>query len=131
MKDIKFRAWDKVQKTMRHATLNQAANHLFYSWIDTDNIMQYTGLKDKNGKGIYEGDIVSFGKYVYTIIYEIGGFNLCDKEGLMIGKIGGNNDHVYPLQVLYLDCCWEENSAFDIEVIGNIYENPELLRAVI
>ena len=101
----------------------------YKGWNDKDcKLVAFTGLTDKNGKEIYEGDIVSFGTHEYTIIYEIGGFNLYDKEGLMIGKIGGHNDHVYPLQVLYFDCCWEDNSAFDIEIIGNIYDNPELLK---
>jgi uncharacterized phage protein (TIGR01671 family) len=97
--------------------------------VDNDTVGQFTGLKDKNGKEIYEGDIVKFGQYEYQIIYEIGGFGLLDVAGLMIGKIGGINDHVYSLQVLYLECCWEESSAFDLEVIGNIHDNPEFLES--
>lgn len=142
---IKFRVWDKgtghmhIIGTSQHDSLEMGfkTNAVFYYNLqngcgslgdDSEYVlMQNTGLKDENGKEIYEGDIVKFGQYEYQIIYEIGGFGLLDVAGLMIGKIGGINNHVYSLQVLYLECCWEESSAFDLEVIGNIYENPELI----
>ena len=40
----------------------------------------------------------------------------------MISKIGGMNDHCYSLMSLYLQCCWEESWAYDIEIKGNIHE---------
>jgi len=69
---------------------------------------QYTGLKDKNGKEIYEGDIVqiiSSGK-IHEIIYHKCSF------GIIL-----NNDVFAPIY-------WHE----DINVIGNIHENPELIK---
>lgn len=89
--------------------------------IPTDKkypLMQYTGLKDKNGVEIYEGDICrcyggikEFGQYEYSGVYEV--------------KYFGNGFDMVK------DNCgygWGLSGAIDIiEVIGNIYENPELL----
>jgi len=85
-------------------------------------LMQYTGLKDKNGKEIYEGDIVykeilarddpACGFYgdKLSIVYEDGGFLAKEDEHAVIAHY---------LHIVAEDC----------EVIGNIYENPELLPA--
>lgn len=74
-------------------------------------LMQYTGLRDKNGKDIYEGDVViSFGKETEMTISEM---RMIVDDAM--------NCYV-PLRDQYL------NSNGDLEVIGNIYENPELLR---
>lgn len=75
-------------------------------------VMQDTGLKDKNGKEIYEGDIVEeFGKY-YEVIYKAPAFTLRDYK---IECYYGDDDPV--LQD------WGESYV----VVGNIYENPDLL----
>ena len=74
-------------------------------------VIQFTGLKDKNGKEIYEGDIVKGEKWgrIYEVRYddEYGGF--------------------HP----FVECDFEATSYYDhpLEVIGNIYENSELLKA--
>ena len=75
-------------------------------------LMQYTALKDKNGKEIYEGDIVNFkmydGQYEnYQIIFRAGEFNAINKDDT--NYISVDIWNIYG------------------EVIGNIYENPELL----
>ena len=77
---------------------------------------QFTGLKDKNGKEIYEGDIV---KYKFCGIY-------------ITAKIVFNQN-VCSFQLSYknINNHWITNTIYtsdDIEVIGNIYENPELLK---
>ena len=95
-----------------------------------ETIGQYTGLTDKNGKKIFEGDIVKFCKYIYQIIFVCGSFTLFDKQGCMISKIGGMSDHFYSLMNLYLECQWEDDWAYDLEVIGNIHDNPELLKGI-
>lgn len=71
--------------------------------LDEVNLVQYTGLKDKNGKEIYEGDIVTFEG------------SLTDYAGIVEFKYGSYEPFPY----------WRSGN--DYEVIGNIYENPELL----
>lgn len=93
--------------------------------VDGRTVGQFTGLTDKNYKRICEGDIATFGLNEYQIIYECGSFALFDDEDRMISKIGGLNDNCYSLMNLYLECMWEDNWAYDIEVIGNVHDNPE------
>lgn len=95
--------------------------------VDPATVGQFTGLLDKNGKKVFEGDIVTFGQNVYQITFECGSFSLLDSEGRMIPKIGGINDYCYSFGRLYDECMWEDGWAYDIEIIGNIHDNPELL----
>lgn len=105
MRTIKFRSWDNRNKIMDIP--NAIAND-----IDSDKyqIMQFTGLLDKNGKEIYEGDIATSEFGIGTIEY---------------GKISKAPEFHFDTghDDLWLWCC--KNST--LEVIGNIYENPELL----
>jgi hypothetical protein len=79
---------------------------------DTDNlvVMQYTDLKDKNGKEIYEGDV-----------YEMSGFP--NDEGQMQME-----KHEVKWPEFLIDWYSPKDKQLDIEIIGNIYENPELLK---
>lgn len=93
-------------------------------------LMQCTGLKDKYGKLIYEGDIldlyVSSKKlYRYEVKYEIGSFMLVSQDEIFdFPNVW--NDYVYPLSQLYYEYQNEENCIYECDIIGNVYENPEL-----
>ena len=121
----KYRAWLKKEQKM-----DNYIDHI--SWIEDELycigdgitymvsaedlvLMQSTGLKDKNGKEIFEGDIVKMAKDVYSepTYYEVvrhrgGAYRLESKQ------------HGCELWLRHTDC----------EVVGNVYENPELLEAI-
>ena len=128
MRDIKFRAWDKVLKYMLpfgnyvdmegqvweevrevHNTPNTEIEP-----VDRIILMQYTGLKDTNGKEIYEGDIIKLSRYWADHL-----------------QTGCAEVFYTPLATFDIACSmvvkWDFYSiAKEGEVIGNIYENPEL-----
>ncbi len=123
MREIKFRAWDKKKKVMMFniGISNFGAGQLgiycsrtndsFDRWHEDIDLLQYTGLKDKNGKEIYEGDIISVscagGDMVFEIVWEKNNarFNRKDTPYLSGGVTYGETT----------------------EIIGNIYENKDLL----
>ena len=110
-REIKFRAWDKRFKKMDYASPMAILNI-----EDNDHeIMQYTGLKDKNGKEIYEGDIV-VDKYTKETNCEVFFYD----GAFRVGKGA-------PRGVITLSSMFVKNAPL-VEVIGNIYESPELLK---
>ena len=132
MREIKFRAWDEGCKLMwKHAyilcdSIECAGLNNNDKAATSDNedrfiLMQYTGLKDKNGKEIYEGDIVKvdfweFKNHKRIKYYERGVIKWFDwKCGWMLET---GKDRFIDLFI----------GEFHFEVIGNIYENKELLK---
>jgi len=115
MREIKFRAWDKIQK--RWGRILWAMEDCLYSESDTYcggfdtarrfEFMQFTGLHDKNGKEIWEGDLIRYhkNKGIWTVEYQEGTFWFIEKNGRYM---------------------WNQLDTNKVEVIGNIYENPEL-----
>ena len=98
----------------------------YLSFAHNDSVwMQYTGLKDKNGKEIYEGDVVE----LFNIIDETEGnwevFWSQERWGLRRGDDEYDNGDYYRGD----DIRWEvwQDGRGGVKVIGNIYENPELL----
>jgi uncharacterized phage protein (TIGR01671 family) len=106
-------------------------------WLCNVSIMQYTGLKDGTGKLIFEGDIVNFTLFYFTSdeidLYLNGIIRWSDNYcGFYIELINTTKDFKYveeddvegnkSVQIFYLD------NGSDIKIIGNIYENPDLLR---
>lgn len=123
---IKFRAWDKHDKRfIRQAEYAVALNgdvinfdSSGYDFIESIELMQYTGLKDKNGVEIYEGDIVEYKAY-NTWHKDAVRFT----DGKFHGNLSGFKEDLqsnYDLGLIVTLGC---------EVIGNIYENPDLLEA--
>lgn len=126
MREIKFRVWDKEIKKIILVSPNwfinnEVSNTDFSKLAEEDNciLMQYTGLKDKNGKEIYEGDIVRFMNEVpdKMMLYKVEWNNEEARFAIVVehveyGKYFGRIDEIIK----------------NIEVIGNIYENPELLK---
>ena len=116
MRDIKFRAWDKSKQQMLD-WVYFATQHSMGVFLDGDKyfaLMQYTGLKDKNGVEIYEGDIVRV--WLDTRVGDETPHNFEVKWSVQNASF-----EVYD----ELLCSWLEQ---DLEVIGNIYENKELLK---
>ncbi len=119
MKKIKLRSWDHRAKKMYFA--DAIAND-----IDGDkyHIMQYTGLKDTTGKEVYEGDIIDDGSWSYT--NDKGEFVRDEKSNLPIEwkdelAAFGVGDQILAEYI-------ERQKGDGITVVGNIYENPELLK---
>ena len=127
MREIKFRAWDKNADRMLHfdtTNIMMTLEGIAYLPDDIEpngfrnihkqvELMQYTGLKDKNGKEIYEGDLLhnSMDKEPFYII-QWDSRNACFELGDDGNKLSKFAVHEF----------WE--------VIGNIYNNPELIKAV-
>lgn len=114
-REIKFRAWIKDAKIivdwkfMLSCEEPTQAQHSFTDWFTAPNnvvLMQYTGLKDKNGKEIYEGDVVLHNQQKRVVVFRLGMFQLLQKN------------------LTYVREWW--NWCKYTEVVGNIYENPEL-----
>lgn len=123
MREIKFRAWDKLEQSM-HSTsdLSWSNNHMYWKYVGRMPwqqpcdyvLMQYTGLKDKNGVKVYEGDFLEECMYVKWCD-EQGGFQCWLPDDYCLACNGDMYWHEVVQDMTY-------------EVIGNIYENPDLLR---
>ena len=121
-REIKFRAWDNRLNKYIDMFLGFTINDGVLEYLeDVFNVKkqviieQYTGLKDKNGVKIYEGDYIK----AKSTIYEIEWFNTAFWA---IPDIGYGSSQ--PISSLYE---YEDGIAYKIEVIGNIHENQELL----
>ena len=148
MREIKFRAWDKTTKGYLYNYREDGCScepflslngKLMYEWVEEGGggigeleddryiLQQYTGLHDKNGKEIYEGDILKSTEKPnqYTREYELSGIGVV---------VWSEKDTMYNLR-------WFDSNGRSVEpalknmlgryneIIGNIYENPELINA--
>ena len=106
MREIKFRVWDEVREKMYFwdgTGLGQAMPH----WVNKKTqVMKCTGLKDRNGKEIFEGDLIENSKCIMECVFSGSCFVFKNDEN----KVEETCDMIG-----------------EIEVIGNIYENPKLL----
>jgi uncharacterized phage protein (TIGR01671 family) len=139
MREIKFRAWDKLGSKWAYCGFglgdavgyngdysdsNAGFGCMESESIDVDMlnkdvyiIEQYTGLKDKNGREIYEGDIIQdstfkdHGSYIMGVEWEN------EAASFVLTRKGWAFRHYF----------YESSNPEDCEIIGNIHENPELL----
>ena len=118
MREIKFRAWSKTGKRMigwEEMTANHAKVYTYFLWSDMYKLMQFTDIEDKNGREICEFDFIKFKKEyeaelpsdaIFKVVYDDGAF------------CGANTDYAEYLGILV--------DVGTVEVIGNVYENPEM-----
>jgi len=143
MKEIKFRAWIKSVNAMSDwDTILKECDR--FSLLNDDNfeLMQFTGRKDKNGNDIYEGDVVRFKhgeqekkefyEQVETVSFWRGSFCLgstslhdwnTDKDGNISERLSHFQQTINRIDFYYRD--------FELEIIGNIHQNKELIEAAI
>lgn len=163
-RDIKFRAWNNVDKRMIEWSTLDLLFHTATINSKYYNVMQFTGLKDKNGVEIYEGDLLNIfftsgdGEYIHDCVYRVQIGGLGDAQFSFVDLLWSCHAHnQYPSSTtlcskyesldyeyeadeikLKVPDNWGENhlhgnrwkqndKSFYFEVIGNIYENPELL----
>lgn len=117
MRNIRFRAWDRGNKKMIENYAHVGQNGHFYTIDYSDPIIEYevmsfTGLHDRNGKEIYEGDIVRL--------------NNEEMNKSNLNWVSDPNIEVN-LEINTYSPAWNYFEKYG-EVIGNIYENPELLK---
>lgn len=142
MRRIDFRAWDKVGNRMYNPHINNT--YMGLKVEPYSDLMQYTGLKDKNGKEIFEGDIVELTPGTTDkkcrwqgVISRIDTFNpSCPNLYFMGTRINFKGDFKYGIEEVDEGNWYGYSSRDDLsfrrdgefEVIGNIYENPDLLK---
>ena len=136
--EIKVRAWNKKEKRMYQITtlaFLEGQRHFGYdiktgesAWLDAKDVilLQYTGLKDKNGKRIYNGNIVKATKTFQGNVpsFPIIGRVVWEEDRFWRVIWNPNPEEKYEADI-GLGKAWEW---MELEVIGNIYENPELLK---
>jgi len=134
MREIKFRAWsktgNKLGSPINYLTVDGATrllNSMRYAEESGEEIilMQYTGLKDKNGKEIYEGDILQFTEIDEDSAFGAEETNIVEVKWIdeiaqyrAVFQSGRRTELHFVIQLPTVISC---------EIIGNIYENPNLL----
>ena len=126
MREIKFRGFNGEKWLFGNLNINYKAKHAAISddewWrhpVRFETVGQFTGLKDSRGVEIYEGDILDIdGTFIAEVVYACGSFDLYTKK-----------EPLGPLSAIAYDCAIGLFSGtMEMVVIGNVYDNPELMR---
>jgi len=116
MREIKFRAFGSQGQGMFPVTGIDFDDMSVNRGLTDCILMQYTGLKDKNGVEIYEEDVVEQGFLKGKVTFEKGAFGIRESEHNWMSFSEHENEH--------------SNYIKDWEILGNLYENPELIETV-
>ena len=156
MREIKFRAWawdtqypDYEEKNymLNVESINFESQVIILPYkihkyrvdkLSNVVLMQYTGLKEKNGVEVFEGDIVRFsplceehyeepGMSIGSVTYGDGCFYISDKNGNGITMWDDGTHHWVSVEHLNFEGYFAKEYA--VEVVGNIYENPKLIKS--
>jgi len=119
--EIKYRAWDQDNQKMWYWEVGDIENEFWNAVRVHGHIpMQYTGITDENGKPIYDGDILKDDSWWWgncAIKFIQGDVGPCTGDNVMEWRLYNHEGDSHNL--------WDGE---EVEVIGNIHENPELLK---